>query len=660
MSAADGKRFTRFNLLLCFVLLGGLTLSLGCGPDSPHADYVPWPSYAGDLASTKYSQANQIHAGNAHELDVAWKYASPDPIDTKIRLYKRPGLKQPLNFVFQTTPLMIDGVLYGSTSFSQVFAINASNGETLWVSDQKSFADGTKTSFRFPKHRGVTYWRDGDDERIFIPTIDAYLVALDAKTGKPIPGFGVSGRVDLLAGLRRENISRNLDYIQTSPAALYDDVLILGASITDGPTTQRSIPGDIRGFSARTGELLWTFHTVPGDGEVGVETWENESWRDAGAANAWGPLSVDPELGFVYVPTGAPTNDHYGGHRLGDNLYADSLLCLDARTGRLVWHQQLIHHGVWDYDVSAPPNLVDLTVEGQPLRAVAQVTKQGFTFVFDRTTGEPVWPIEDRPVPASTVPGEVTSATQRYPTRPPPFERQDAREEDVLRYTPELEKKNLELFRAYHGAPMFTPPTIGGVLMFPGSGGGANWQGAAFDPGNGLLFVTSIASPVSFGIIEGKKLNRDFRYVGWTQGVLGAEGLPLFKPPYGSITAIDLNRGEIVWRVANGDGPRDHPLLAGLDLPPMGSSGSACALATESLLFVTGGSDYWNPTKGEPFLGIYQKRTGELIRRFELPAKIRGCPMTYVWQGRQYVVFPVGDPGYRPELTALALPIAAD
>jgi quinoprotein glucose dehydrogenase len=294
------------------------------------------------------------------------------------------------------------------------------------------------------------------------------------------------------------------------------------------------------------------------------------------------------------------------------------------------------------------------------VRAVAQVTKQGFTFVFDRETGDPVWPIDDRPVPASTVPGEVAAPTQRYPTRPPPFERQDAVEEDVLRSTPELAEKNLALFRAYESAPLFTPPSLKGVLTFPGAAGGANWQGAAFDPEDKVLFVTSIARPALFAVVEGQKLKRDFRYVGWTHGVMGAEGLPLFKPPYGSITAIDLNAGEILWRVANGDGPRNHPILADLDLPPMGSSGSACALATRSLLFVTGGSDFWNPSRGEAFLGIYQKNTGELISKYELPAKIRGCPMTYVWQGRQYIVFAVGDPGYRPELTALALPSAGD
>jgi len=620
---------------------------------------LSWPTYAGTPGSSKYSPANQIDRDNVGEIEVAWTFASPDPRNRKVHVFKRPGLVHLNSFVFQTTPLMIDGVLYGSTSFSQVFALDAATGEAIWVSDPKSFSEGGLTKFTFPKNRGVTYWRDrdGNHERIFIATMDAYLVAFDARTGQPATEFGIAGRVDLLAGLRRKNIRRSDDYFQTSPAALYDDVLILGSSVTDSPKTKRSIPGDIRGFSARTGELLWTFHTIPEEHEPGVETWENEAWRDAGAANAWGPLSVDVELGYVYVPTGAPTNDHYGGDRLGDNLYADSLLCLDARSGRLIWHQQMIHHGLWDYDASAPPNLMDLEIEGEIVQAVAQVTKQGFTYVFDRKTGEPVWPIEERPVPASTVPGEVAARTQPYPTRPPPFERQDVTEDDVLQYTAALKEKNLELFRAQKSAPLYTPPSQAGVLTLPGAAGGANWQGAAFDPHDKILFVTSIARPSLFIAVEGHKLKRESRYVGWTLGVLGAEGLPLIKPPYGSITAIDMNAGEILWRVANGDGPNKHPLLAALDLPKMGSLGNACALATKSLLFVTGGSDFWNPKVGEPFLGIYDKRTGESISRVELPAKIRGCPMTYVWQGRQYVVFPVGDPGYPPELTALALPV---
>ncbi|MBW2291404.1 MAG: pyrroloquinoline quinone-dependent dehydrogenase [Deltaproteobacteria bacterium] len=650
--------------LLRAILLGAIALSTGCNSGTDEVEDVGWPSYAGDPGSSKYSPASQIHRENALEIEEAWTFVSPDSSKMKVRLHTGPKLHHVNSFVFQTTPLMIDGVLYGSTSFSQVFALDAATGEPIWISDQKSYRQGMRTSFLYPKHRGVTYWRDSDgnrdDERIFIPTVDAYLVALDARTGRPIAGFGTRGRIDLLAGLRRTNVLRNHDFFQTSPAALYDDILIVGSSVTDVPTSPNGVPGDVRGFSARTGELLWTFHTVPAAGEPGVETWEDESWRKAGASNAWGPLSVDPELGFVYVPTGTPTNDHYGGHRPGDNLYADSLLCLDARTGRLVWHQQLVHHGLWDYDVAAPPNLVDLEVEGEHVRAVAQVTKQGFTFVFDRTTGEPIWPIEDRPVPASTVPGEVASPTQRYPTRPPAFERQLALEEDLLQFTPELAAENLAIFRKYTSAPLFTPPSLEGVLTFPGTVGGANWHGAAFDPDAGTLFVTSIAVPAVFSAIEGKKLNRDFRYVGALQIPMGARGLPLFKPPYGSVTAIDLNSGTILWQVPNGDGPRDHPLLADLKLPRMGSAGSACALATDSLLFVTGGSDFWNPNRGEPSLGMYRKDTGALVARYELPAKIRGCPMTYIWQGRQYVVFAMGDPGYRPRLMALALPRKAD
>jgi quinoprotein glucose dehydrogenase len=548
---------------------------------------------------------------------------------------------------------MVDGVLFGSTALSQVFAIDAGTGRVRWLYDPGSYGPGMQIGVVAPKHRGVTYWRDGEDERIFIATVDAFLIALDAKTGKPVQTFGQRGRVNLLKGLRYPKpILRHRDYVQTSPVALFGDTLIVGGTVFDRPKTKQDIPGDVRGFDARSGELRWVFHTVPAQGEFGTESWEGESWRYSGAANAWAPLSVDPDLGFVYVQTSTPTNDNYGGHRLGDNLFAETLLCLDAQTGKRVWHQQLIRHGLWDYDVAAPPNLVDIKVNGRAIRAVAQVTKQGFTFVFDRLTGNPVWPIEERAVPASDVPGERTAATQPFPTRPPPFERQGIEASNLIDFTPDLRKAALDRVSHYRIGPLFTPPSVGGTLILPGSSGGANWTGAGFDPESGMLFVPSITQLTRIHVRESVEMEFDYA-TGLVAPLMLDSGLPLVKPPYSRITAIDLHTGEIGWQVPIGDGPRNHPLLAGLDLPPLGNGVRNCVLVTKTLLFSAGASG-WG-IGHDPFLRAFDKRTGALLGEFELPEATRGCPMTYMHGGRQYIAIAVAGDATKPRIVALAL-----
>jgi quinoprotein glucose dehydrogenase len=438
-------------------------------------------------------------------------------------------------------------------------------------------------------------------------------------------------------------------------------------------------PGDVRGFDPRTGEQLWTFHTVPQDDKEGkdfLKTWEKESWKYTGNTNVWAPMSADEELGYVYLPVSTPTNDWYGGHRPGDNLFADSLVCVEAKTGKRVWHFQTVHHGLWDYDLPAAPNLVDITVEGKKVKAVAQVTKQGFVFVFDRKTGRPVWPIEERPVPQSKVPGEKTSSTQPFPTKPPPFDRQGITEDDLIDFTPELRKEALAIVKEYGYGPLYTPPSEKGTINLPGWLGGANWQGAAFDPETGLLYVTSVTSTI--GVAVKKTTAGDesgFDYVAALEGhVDGPQGLPLVKPPYGRLTAIDLNKGSHAWMAPLGDGPLDHPALKGVkDLPAkLGSPQRGSLLCTKTLLFsgqqgkvekvigmIREGKDAGKLQESftfNPCLRAFDKATGEELWQIKLKDNPTGAPMTYKMGDRQYIVFATGGLLKPAELIALALP----
>jgi quinoprotein glucose dehydrogenase len=654
-------------------LLAGLPLVAGCSGSDPAPEARPlgteggqWRSYAADPASTKYSPLATIDARNFERLEVAWSWLSPD-VEWKADLVRRRKARTYPHEVseavtlndFQVTPLMVDGVLYGVTSIGQVFALDAGSGETLWLHDPRSYASTHNVfEFIFPKHRGVTYWKSGDDERIFLPTIDAYLLALDAKTGEPVPDFGENGRVDLTAGLRTPEVWRVGEYFQSSPAALYGDTLIVGSSIGDRPRRRKGIPGDLRAYDARTGALRWTFHVIPLPGEPGIETWEDGSWKQAGSANVWGPMTVDTELGRVYAVTSTPNNDLYGGHRPGDNLFAESLLCLDAETGELLWHHQLIRHGLWDYDPAAPPVLVDIEVDGRSIRAVAEVTKQAFTFVFDRVSGEPVWPIEDRPVPQSTVPGEKTAATQPFPTWPLPFDRQGMTENDLIDLTPELRADALEVFRRFESGPLFSPPSLTGTLGLPGAAGGAGWRGAGLDPESRVLFVPSINRPTVFRVEAGEKFRYETQATNpvWFPGgeAWSEDGIPLSKPPWSRMTAIDLDTGEQLWQVPVGDGPRDHPRLRELGLPPLGSGTPTCVLVTKTLLFAGDGAELFFRGPGDPIFRAYDKATGAVVGSLRVPAPIRGCPMTYEHRGRQFIVFPVAAAEH-PQLIALAL-----
>lgn len=618
-----------------------------------------WLSYGGDKANTRYSPLSQIDRTNVHEMRIAWRW---DSVENDL-VRRNPQLHP---FVFEATPLMVGDVLYTSTSFSQVAAIDATLGKTIWVFDPKSYASGRPTNLGFV-HRGVAYWTDGREERILFATGDAYLIALDAKTGQPIPEFGQNGRIDLTQGLRRPINRRH--YSVTSPPVVCRDVVTVGSSISDLPMRKEAPPGDVRGFDVRTGKLRWVFHTVPQAGEVGQETWENGSWQHTGNTNVWSIMSADEELGYIYLPVGTPTNDWYGGLRPGNNLFGETLVCLEAETGKRVWHFQLVHHGLWDYDPPAPPNLVDIVVDGKKIRAVAQLTKQGFCYVFDRVTGKPVWPIEKRPVPQSSVPGEKTSPTQPFPTKPPAFDRQGVGLDDLIDFKPELREEARRIIDRYDYGPLFTPPSEKGTVVLPGWRGGANWRGAAFDPETGILYVPSITYPILAKLVKPPEGTSDFSYIGAIEESLpGPPGLPLFKPPYGRVTAIDLNRGEHRWMAPLGDGPRSHPQLKDLGLPPLGWPVPGAALVTRTLLFVGQSS----PAKvagrsreanallvkaelQEPKFRAFDKATGELLWEMDLPNHINGVPMTYMSRGKQFIVFALGGAGRPAELMALSL-----
>ena len=512
---------------------------------------------------------------------------------------------------------------------------------------------------------GVSYWTDGQVERVFLATSTAYLYSIDAKIGIPDPNFGEGGRVDLGALLRRPLSDRERrDYGVTAPPVVCRDVVAVGSAIMDvrfRPPPEYMPPGDVQAFDARTGEKVWEFHTIPQEGEYGNETWENEAWKTSGAANVWATMTADEELGNFYLPVSTVSHDYYGGERPGDNLFSESVVCLKAETGERVWHYQLVHHGLWDYDPPAAPLLLDVVVDGQPRKVVAQLTKQAFCFVFDRITGEPIWPIEEKPVPQSRVPSEHTSPTQPFPTKPAAFERQGISEDDLIDFTPELREEAKAILARYDYGPLYTPPTEKSVLSVPGQAGGADWAGGAADPRAGVLYVPShmAITTVQLNPVDDPEAHSAFSARA-NEYVVGPRGLPLVKPPYGSITAIDLNSGEHTWRTTVGKGPVDHPALKGLDLPDMGWDNRTFVLATPHLLLATSQAplaprrDYF--VDRDAYLRAYDLGSGEEIGRVELPSNAYGAPMSYTAGGRQYVVVPVGNRRRPPELVALAIP----
>jgi quinoprotein glucose dehydrogenase len=613
-----------------------------------------WLSYGGDKASSKYSSLDQIGRGNFNRLRVAWTWQSADEEVAKANHLK--------TWAWEATPLMVGGFLYVSTSLSQVAAIDAATGQARWVYDPETWKGGTPSNNGFV-HRGVAYWADGNDQRVLFGTADGYLICLNAQTGKPISTFGHEGRIDLTQGLGRD-VGRHL-YGVSSPPIIYRDVVVIGSKVNDVPLVAEMPPGDVRGFDVRTGTQQWTFHSIPRDGEFGNETWKNGSWKTTGAANVWTMMSADEGLGYVYLPFSTPSDDHYGVHRPGDGLFGDSLVCLDALTGERVWHFQMAHHGLWDYDLPSAPNLIDIRVNGKDVKAVAQVSKQGFCYVFDRVTGKPIWPIEERPVPQSTVPGEKTSPTQPFPTKPAPFDRQGVTENDVIDFTPELRKQALAVLEKYNYGPLFTPPSLQKpTIEMPGIAGGASWSGAAVDPETGILYVSSVTLPYACKLSKSSVPNVD--YFGEMTPVETMQGVPLWKPPYGRITAIDLNTGEHRWMTPAGDLAQGNPVLRQLGLRSLGRPARGHLLLTKTLLIVgqEGGThrEGGGPEKvpnfeiSDPKLGAYDKATGKFVGEVTLPLNATGAPMTYMLNSKQFIVVPTGGSNLPAELIALSLP----
>lgn len=612
-----------------------------------------WRFYSGDNAATKYSALDQIDKDNVARLRVAWRRPHLDPG------LLAGGARAPVSNNFRSTPIMVNGVLYASNAVGLAEAFDPGTGKTLWV--QSPGKDGLQGT----SNRGVAYWGAGDEARI-ITFRNSSLYALDPKTGTPIPSFGTDGVVDLNEGLG--TLSRG--YRWNSAPLVARDVIVMGSAMVDqdSATQVEGAPGDVRAFDVRTGKLRWTFHVVPREGDPALKTWKGDAWRYTGAGNVWALMSADDELGYVYLPTTSMTNDMYGGQRLGDTLYSTSIVCVEAATGKKVWHFQTVHHDLFDYDNPAAPILVDLAVDGRAIKAVVQITKQSFAYVLDRVTGAPVWPIEERPVPASTVPGEQASPTQPFPTKPPAFDRQGITEDDLIDFTPELRAEALAIVKQYQTGPLFTPPSVAGdgpgetrgTIELPGSIGGADWTGAAFDPETGILYVPSMTNPFVANLIPGKPEQTNLRFRASTRQLIqGPRGLPLVKPPYGRITALDLNRGTTAWMVPNGDGPRHHPALQGLNLPPLGQSVRAAPLVTKTLLFVTEG-DQINvrtpPNGGGRKIRAYDKATGKVLWEMELEAGSTGTHMTYLHQGKQFIVVAIGGLEHPAEFVALSLP----
>ncbi len=676
------------TLVLTIALVGGLARHV---PAQGGTDNGEWRGYAADSAASKYSPLAQITADNFRDLEVVWRWETADThlvysdehgtslVPSSV-VFDRLEAAEPDLWVTRprtsrvvATPIMAAGVLYLSTPLYQAAAIDARTGKTLWVHDPRTYASGTPAPAPWT-HRGVSYWENDGNARIVWGTGDGFLIAVDAKTGIPAEEFGDHGRVDLTANLPRATRGQrdNLNLLplssQSAPLVV-DNTIIVGSSINDFSITKEMPPGFARAYDARTGQHRWDFHNIPQSAdEFGVDTWLDESWRYSGNANMWAFPSVDEELGYVYLPTSTPTSDYYGGHRIGDNLFAESLICVDLETGERIWHFQMVHHGVWDYDNPTAPVLLDITVDGRPVKAVAQVTKQGFVYTFDRVTGEPVWPIEERAVATDTdIEGEVLAPTQPFPTKPPAFDEQGATIDDLVDFTPEIRQMAVEAVEGFRLGPLYTPLSLNGTIFRPSAGGGANWSGAALDPETGILYIPSrnvhtvmrfrdaepgepstlryILSRGDASFIEAGNPNR--------RPVM-PRGLPLWKPPYSRMTAIDMNRGEHVWMtpLGNGDRYRNHPLLRDLDLPPLGGDDSRSGpLLTKTLLIhalTAGGTD------AGPHLVAYDKASGAIVASVDLPSGAVGTPMTYMVDGRQHIALTVG--GETPQLIALALP----
>ena len=611
-----------------------------------------WRATGGDAGQTRYSPLDQITRDNVKNLKVAWTF-------------RMDNFSSPAEIRSQTSPVMANGRLYFTAGVQRaVVAADPGTGEVQWLWKNDEGVRFQKAPRR-GSGRGVAYWTDGREERIFTVTPGFRLVALDAKTGHQVSGFGDAGVVDLFTEIDpRADLTGSIG--NSSPPVVTGNTIIIGPAHAPGarPLSMKNTKGDVMAFDVRTGKKLWQFHTIARRGEPGHETWMNESADYTGNAGVWTPFTVDDELGYVYLPVEAATSEYYGGHRPGNNLYSSSLVALDVKTGKRLWHYQLVHHDIWDYDISSPPLLVNITVDGTSIKAVVQPTKQGYVYAFDRVTGQPVWPIEERPVPQTDAPGEWTAATQPIPVKPPAFDRVGMTHDDLIDFTPELRQMAIEAIRPYRYGPMYIPPSLmeaadgtKGAIMLPGNRGGANWNAGAVDPDTGYVYVTSVTRPTILQLVT--MAGTDLNYVATALAPLlpTVDGLPFIKPPYGRIVAFDMNKGAIAWQMANGDTPpqiKNHPKLAGVQVPRTGSTSHAGLVATKTLLFAGEGDG------GMPVFRAHDKLTGEILWETQIPAGAQtGLPVTYMHAGKQYVVFASGGTdGTGPQLVAYALPDA--
>lgn len=633
-----------FGTPLGFVLKVSIILALGqiaMAQPSSSTKHNEWPHYGNTLHASKYSPLTQINHQTVANLQIAWQWETPD--NQRFRDDTRATSGE-----YKSTPIMVNGVLYVSTSLGVVAAVDGKTGQQLWEFDTESWLHGRHPNFN-NNHRGVAYWSKGEQQRILMPGNDGVLWSLDAVTGIPDQSFANGGSLDLKLGLGREvNAS---SYGVVSAPLVVGDTVIVGSSISDGPRHYDSMPpGHVRAFHIPTGELKWMFRTIPQKGDYGVESWENDSFEYSGNTNVWTLMSADPELGYVYLPTGTPTNDWYGGHRLGDNLFAESLICVDVETGERVWHFQAVHHGIWDYDLPAAPILADITVDGKDIKAVAQISKQGFIYVLNRVNGEPVWPIVERAVPASTIPGERLSPTQPIPTKPAPFTPQGISDATLIDFTPELRQEALEIISGLDYGPLYTPLTERGTIIYPGYSGGGNWSGGALDPETNILYLSSFAVPRFVRLVKPDPTESNFRWDGERFNVDGPQGLPLIKPPYARISAINLNTGEEEWMVPHGEGIRQRIIDMGIDDPgPVGAFGRNGPLLTASLLF------FGQLDGSRSVFRSFDKVSGDIVSELDIPLPPMGTPMTYAIDGKQYITMALGA-GPDTRLLSLSLP----
>lgn len=703
-------------LALLVIGLAGMTIgvtsqSVGKNGKSAHSTRNgEWPHYTGDLAGTRYSPLDQINADNFNKLEVAWRFKTDN-------LGTRPEYK------LEGTPLMVKGMIYTTAGTRRsIIALRADTGELVWVHAEFE-GQRAVNSPRQLSGRGLSYWTDGREERILYVTTGYRLIALDAKTGNRIPNFGKDGVVDLKVGVTYGN-GQQID-LEKGDAGLHStpivvkDTVIVGMAMKEGFTvkTHNNVKGQVRAFDVRTGKQLWAFHTIPRPGEFGNDTWQNNSWAENGNTGVWTQITVDEELGLVYLPVETPTSDFYGGHRPGNNLFAESLVCVDLKTGKRKWHFQMVHHPLWDHDLSSAAILADINVNGKAIKAVAMPSKQAWVYVFDRVTGEPVWPIEERPVPKGDVPGEWYATTQPFPTKPPVYARQAVTEDDLIDFTPELRAQALKVMAQYKNGPLFNPPILsklGGPLGAMNIGilnGGTNWPGGGYDPETHIIYApASNASVAPVGLIEPPEGFSDIKYAlgtagqpfveregpgfgsaadypqqprrratteaprapagtggaappaggGGTGGGTLVQGLPLVKPPYGTLTAINLDKGEIAWQVPHGDTPdsvRNHPALKGLNIPKTGQNGAVGLVVTKTLVIMGDPQVTTMPGRSRgAMLRAYDKATGKEVGAIYLPAQQSGSPMTYMHNGRQYIVVAVSGGAYSGEYIAFALP----